>query len=126
MAAAIAGDADALDEICDPGFVNHAAPNRAGGLQGLKDVLAFSRRTQPDQVLTEQYLVADDDMVVLYGVREGTWQASAFRGIPTPTGQRVAVEMAHMFRITAGMITEHWAVRDDLGMMFQLGALTPQ
>lgn len=31
-----------------------------------------------------------------------------------------------MVRIADGMITEHWAVRDDPGMMLQLGALVPQ
>jgi predicted ester cyclase len=35
------------------------------------------------------------------------------------------VELAHMFRVTDGKISEHWAVRDDLGMMQQLGVLPP-
>jgi predicted ester cyclase len=49
-----------------------------------------------------------------------TWEASSFRGIHTPPGGRVSVELAHMFRLCDGKIAEHWAVRDDLGMMKQL------
>ncbi|MFB6722589.1 ester cyclase [Kribbella sp. NPDC056345] len=60
--------------------------------------------------------------VVLYGVRAATWKGTEFCGIATPEGE-VSVEPAHMFRITDGLISEHWAVRDDLGMMQQLGAL---
>jgi predicted ester cyclase len=59
----------------------------------------------------------------VYGRREGTWQAPSFRGIDTPSGGRVSVELAHMFRLRDGKIAEHWAVRDDLGMMQQLGVL---
>ncbi|MFC9692699.1 ester cyclase [Kribbella sp. NPDC056951] len=121
MAAAMAGDSSGFDEICAPDFVNHAAPQRPG-LQGMKDVVAFSTRMQPDQRLVEQHWVAEGDLVVLYGVRAATWKGTEFRGIATPEGE-VSVEMAHMFRIQDGMICEHWAVRDDLGMMQQLGAL---
>jgi predicted ester cyclase len=46
-----------------------------------------------------------------------------FRGIATPTGQTVDVELVHIFRIRDGMITEHWAVRDDVAMFQQLGGL---
>jgi hypothetical protein len=35
----------------------------------------------------------------------------------------VDVELVHIFRIRDGMITEHWAVRDDVAMFQQLGGL---
>lgn len=123
MDAAASGEVEVFDEICAPDFANHAAPHRRQDLQGLKDVIGFSRNTQPDQTWSQQHLIAEGDLVVLYGVRDGTWHASEFRGIPTPTGRRVSVELAHMFRVVDGRLTEHWAVRDDLGMMQQLGAL---
>jgi predicted ester cyclase len=43
-------------------------------------------------------------------------------GVP-PTGRRVTVHHAHSYRIVDGYIVEHHAVRDDLGMLRQLGAL---
>jgi predicted ester cyclase len=118
----LAGNPDVFDEICSPDFVNHAAPARRQGIQGVKDVIDFSLRMQPDQRWSELHVIAEGDLVVLYGVRTATWQGSEFRGLPTPQGP-VSVEMAHMFRIKDNLISEHWAVRDDLGMMQQLGAL---
>jgi len=38
-----------------------------------------------------------------------------------PTGKRVTVLQFHSFRIQDGLISEHAAVRDDLGMVLQLG-----
>lgn len=62
-------------------------------------------------------------MVVIHGIREATWQAESFRGVATPKGKRIAVELVHIFRIRDGEIIEHWAVRDDLGLMKQLGVI---
>ena len=40
-----------------------------------------------------------------------------------PTGKQVSVLNIHVYRIEDGLIAEHRAVRDDLGMMQQLGLL---
>ena len=40
-----------------------------------------------------------------------------------PTGRAVKQHQMHLFRIVAGEITEHRAVRDDLGLMVQLGLM---
>ncbi len=118
------GDMTAAAQLCTPDAVNHAAaPGREHGVENIKAVLEFSRRAQPDQQWVEQHFVAEGDLVVVYGRREGTWQAASFRGVDTPSGKRVTVELAHMFRLRDGKIAEHWAVRDDLGMMQQLGVL---
>lgn len=41
----------------------------------------------------------------------------------TPKGKPVAVELGHIFRVRGGKIVEHWAVRDDLALMKQLGVI---
>ncbi|MEV6414067.1 hypothetical protein [Kribbella sp. NPDC051718] len=43
----LAGNPDVFDEICSPDFVNHAAPERRQGIQGVKDVIAFSSACNP-------------------------------------------------------------------------------
>jgi predicted SnoaL-like aldol condensation-catalyzing enzyme len=63
------------------------------------------------------------DLVIVLGVREGVWRAPSFRGLATPRPGHIATELAHMFRLENGRIAEHWAVRDDLAMMQQLGVL---
>lgn len=42
-----------------------------------------------------------------------------------PTGREFAVRHCHVFRFRDGLASEHIAVRDDLGMMTQLGHLPP-
>ncbi|TMC10493.1 MAG: ester cyclase [Chloroflexi bacterium] len=44
-------------------------------------------------------------------------------GRACPTGRAVKQHQMHLFRIVAGEITEHRAVRDDLGLMAQLGLM---
>lgn len=41
-----------------------------------------------------------------------------------PTGKRVAARQSRWFRVADGRVAEHWAVRDDLGMLRPLG-VTP-
>jgi predicted ester cyclase len=40
-----------------------------------------------------------------------------------PTGRHFEVQHIHMLRIGGGKIVDHYANRDDLGMMQQLGLL---
>jgi predicted ester cyclase len=37
-----------------------------------------------------------------------------------PTGKRVRWEFIHLFRVADGQIVEHFAVRDDLGLLRQI------
>jgi predicted ester cyclase len=40
-----------------------------------------------------------------------------------PTGKRYEAQHIHWFKLRDGKIVAHWANRDDLGMMQQLGLL---
>lgn len=120
----IGGNLAVIDELCSPECVNHAAvPEARIGAEGVKRVVKFSRAAQPDQRWTNEMMIAEGDLVVIHGIREATWQAESFRGVPTPKGKAVAVELVHIFRVREGKIVEHWAVRDDLGLMKQLGVV---
>jgi predicted ester cyclase len=119
------GDLSVIDDLCAPDVINHAAREELReGVESFKRLMSFVLEAQADRRWTEQHYVAEGELVVVYGVREGTWVASTFRGIATPNDGHVSVELAHMFRLRDGLICEHWAVRDDLAMMQQLGALT--
>lgn len=118
------GSIELLDELCAQDVVNHAArPGLQNGLKSFKELLRSIHDSQSDRRWTEQRYVAEDDIVIVYGVREGYWCAASFRGVATPDPGDIATELAHMFRLENGRIAEHWAVRDDLGMMQQLGVL---
>jgi len=79
----------------------------------------------PDSRWTTISLIAEGDLVVCHNTWTGTYGGTIFRGVPTPQGKRFSVEHIHIYRIAEGRIAEHWVVRDDLGMMLQVGALPP-
>jgi predicted ester cyclase len=62
--------------------------------------------------------------VAVRGTCSGTHEGELW-GI-TPTGERLAAQQVHWFRVADGKVAEHWAVRDDLGMMRQLGVTPTQ
>ena len=115
------GDLDQLDELCTPDMVNHAlAPSRPAGLAGTREFLAGAGRFRSDG-WQRLVVVAEDDFVVQHGVRGGVWPGGAFLGIDAAPGP-YAREVAFVYRLASGRIAERWAVRDDLGMLRQLGA----
>jgi predicted ester cyclase len=118
---------DQLDQLCTADMVNHAlAPGRPAGLAGTREFLASRGRQDWRMDRWRQLVVvAEGDHVVQYGIREGRWPGGAFRGFLVPAGDYQR-EVAFMYRLQHGRIAERWAVRDDLGMMMQLGALSAQ
>ncbi|HEV7647653.1 MAG TPA: ester cyclase [Actinophytocola sp.] len=116
-----------LDVLCTSDMVNHTLlPGRPAGLEGTREFLrtAGSRQWGADR-WRDSTVVAEGDFVVQFGVREGHWPGGPFRGVEVPAGDYTR-EFSVMYRLSAGRIAERWAVRDDLGMMLQLGAIEAQ
>ncbi len=110
---------------CASDMVNHTlAPNQPAGLEGTRVFL----RTAGQAFRTDRWstvtVVAERDFVVQFGIRQGMWPGGSFLGFDVPAG-RYTRDFACMYRLADGRIAERWAVRDDLGMMMQLGALAP-
>ena len=85
--------------------------------------------TFPDWTVTIERLVAEDDWVSERSRFKGTHLAAAqsshhgdLRHV-APTGKVLEVWQSHYWRIRDGLIVEHEAVRDDLGIFRQLGLL---
>jgi predicted ester cyclase len=62
--------------------------------------------------------------VVVRGAASGrhTGAGGPLRNLPV-TGREFRVQHIHIFRVADGKIAEHWASRDDLGQLVQLGLL---
>jgi predicted ester cyclase len=78
-------------------------------------------------------VAAEDDLVVVHCTMSGR-QVGTFVGFDAdaqvaeafpPTGKSFAVTQTHWLRVQGGLLTEHWANRDDLGMAMQLGWAPP-
>jgi predicted ester cyclase len=118
------GDLARLDLLCDVDMVNHAlAAGRPQGLAGTREFLTAARRHQHPGRWVESFLVAEGDLVVQFGRRELEWPGGVFRGFVVPAG-RCARDVAFAYRFREGRIVERWAIRDDLAMLQQLGAVS--
>lgn len=117
------GDLSILDTICTPDMVNHAlAAHMPPGLEGTREFLRRARRAVHGGRWITSIVVAADNMVVQFGSRELTWPGGSLMGFETPAGTATR-DVAFAYRLVDGRIAERWAVRDDLSMLVQLGAL---
>ena len=74
--------------------------------------------------MTIEAIVAEGDMVAVRVFSEGT-NLGPLNGMLPPTGKRFAARQSHWFRVQDGKLAEHWATREDLPAMLQLGVLQP-
>jgi steroid delta-isomerase-like uncharacterized protein len=110
-------------ELASPESITHEVPPgmAATGPETLRQVVQLLTTAFPDHHTTIEDLIAEGDKVVVRATFSGTHQG-VFLGIP-PTGRPFTQQQIHVVRITDGKIAEHWAVRDDLRMMRQLGVI---
>jgi predicted ester cyclase len=116
------GNLAIASELVSEDFVNHDAPPHVpGGLEGLRQIVVMLRTAFPDLRYETKEVIAEGDWVaartILYGTHNGP-----FFGI-APTGRQVVQEQIHLIRFANGKGVEHRAVRDDLGLLRQLGVV---
>lgn len=115
---------------CRPFAADCLNHGRVAGPAGLQAVLNDIYTRFPDVTLTPLTWVIDGEWVALRSTYGGTHlgvgklpvDGAMLIGIP-PTRRSFAVQHIHMFRVVDGRIVEHWANRDDVEMMRQLGLL---
>jgi predicted ester cyclase len=78
----------------------------------------------PDLQMTIEAILAEGDMVAVRVFSEGT-NLGPLNGVVPPTGKRFAARHSHWFRAEGGRLAEHWATREDLVAMLQLGVVQP-
>lgn len=139
----------ALDEATE--FWAAEATNQASGRPGqqashgreaIGRVFRMLRTAFPDRHYQIDDTIAEGDQVVcrmtVSGKFGGTPARPAMSGpsdwvgvegtqlVPASgIGKPYSVKHIHIFRIANGQITDHWAARDDVGLLLQLGAIVP-
>ena len=114
-------DQASVGEVLDEGFVNHEAP--PGTPAGLGSVTMFMNLLDgafSDQRWTIEHVIAEGDLVAIHCTHSGRHTGSYF-GIPA-TERTFAYKPMHIIKMRNGKGVEHWAVRDDAGLMRQLTA----
>ena len=100
---------------------------RSCPLERVREIFGAWRTAIPDLHFTVDAQIVEGDQVLSHCTLSGThlgpsvllqlWSLS-------PTGKRISVRQVHLPRIRNGQIVEHWAVREDLGMLQQLGVIS--
>ena len=120
----------APDAINHGGKITQAQGQPPAGSERLKRVFKSILTAFSDRKYVIEDLIATGDKVVcrltVSGTHQGIPEVPVEGGMLTnipPTGNPYTVQHIHIFRIENGKIAEHWAARDDLGMMQQLGVV---
>lgn len=120
-----AGDLSVYDEMLSPDFVNYGGP--AGELHGseaFKQAYVGFATAFSDFNTTIDLIIAEADLVAVYGVASGTHDGS-FMGLP-PTGNTLRWTGMAIYGFDAsGLIDRRWQEIDGLGLFGQLGLLPP-
>ena len=121
-----------LDEVHDHGGRNHAHgafdlsewPDEGVpfGPDEVRGTFEWLRGGFSDLRVEVEDLIAEGDKVVARIRMTGTHDGE-FVGLQ-PTGRTWNYEHIHIFRLAEGKILEHWAVREDLKAMIQLGVVS--
>jgi predicted ester cyclase len=118
-------DVDAWAGVYSLDATNHG---HTAGRAGLRAIFQDLVTAFPDWHYDLGQVIVEGDVVMAEIVMTGTHRGVSrlpvlgglLVGVP-PIGRRVTVHHAHTYRIVDGYIVEHHAVRDDLGMLQQLG-----
>ncbi len=134
-----AGDLNAVDQNVTGDYLNHRCADepmdtRQGGPEGLKATIRWLHRAFTDMRFEfHEVLVSGDRAVArvtLHARQHGPFvvhdspDGQVTDAFPS-NGREFAVFQTHWFKIANGAVSEHDAVRDDLGMARQLGWIPP-
>ncbi len=114
-----AGDPTALDLVAED-MVNHAAGPQ--GRDGLDLILRTIDEDLGPVTLEQHHLVAEGDLVAQHLTLHGVHRASTMPLLADAhvAGRAITWTFIHLWRVVDGMIVEHWACRDDMGLREQL------
>ena len=115
-----AGDEGVLDELVSADLVNHAAGPQ--GREGMRRILRMVDEDLGPVTVEQHHLFGEGDLVAQHLTLHGTHRASTMpllAGTPA-SGRPAAWTFIHIWRVADGVIVEHWACRDDMGLLQQL------
>jgi predicted ester cyclase len=121
LAAIGTDDVEGVGALVTEDFVDHGAPPWVPhGREAYVRTLRFLSTNL--QLRYEVHdVVADGDRVAIRATAHGV------HGVPlhgfAPTGRPYAMPTMHLYRARDGLLAEHWGVRDELGVLRQVGAL---
>ncbi len=120
----LAADAGWWAKHIAPSFRRHdpGLPFEVVGPEGIKKLADALLPGIPDMQLPIEDVVAEGEKVLVRLRVRGT-HGGTLMGIPA-TGRKIDIAVLDLFSIRGGVLIEHWALLDNLGMLRQLGVTT--
>lgn len=132
------GDLELFEIVSHPDAYNHESVIepvvcRGRGPRAYHATSVLLRNTFADLNWDVEHALHDNDMVVIRARMSGrhvgplySYNSEGLVTVAFPgTRRKFSVTQTHLFRIADGLVIEHWANRDDVGLMEQLGILPP-
>jgi predicted ester cyclase len=124
-------DLTVAEELMAEDYLEHAVapfgqaePGRVDGPAAMRQTAEWLLTQFPDLHMRIEAIIAEGDTVAVRVYSEGT-NLGPLNGVVPPTGKRFAARQSHWFRVDGGKLAEHWATREDLVAMLQLGVVQP-
>ena len=116
-------DTDWMRKHIAPTFRRHdpGLPFEVRGPEGVAQLHDALLPAFPDMKLPLLDFVAEGEKV-LVRLRVQATHTGTF-GELAPSGRTIDIDVLDLFQIRDGVLVEHWALLDNLGMLRQLGAL---
>ena len=117
------GKLSLAEDLFAEDFIDHEVPPGVPerGLESVRQLVTLFRNTFPDLTFRVEELIAEGETgaarVVWTGTHRGTWAGVA------PTGRAGQQKQMHFMHFRDDKMIEHLAVRDDLGLRQQFGAI---
>lgn len=104
-----------------PSFVRHdpGLPFQVKGPEGVKHLADVLHPGIPDMALPIEDAVAEGEKVLIRLRVVGT-HGGDLMGLPA-TGKPIDIGVMDLFHVRDGVLVEHWALLDNLGLLKQLG-----
>lgn len=115
------GDLSVIPDAVTDDFVDHGSPvPLPPGPEGYAQILGFVTSVL-DVTYEAQEIFSTPDRIVVRAVAHG-------RGVAAVHGEQAAgkpydMDTIHVYRTEGDRLAEHWGVRDELGVLIQLGVL---
>lgn len=123
FAAINSGDLSCIPTCVTADFVDHGSPvDLPPGPDGYTQILTFVT-----QVLSIRYEILDEfstpERIAIRAVAHGVAVAPVHGA--EFAGRTYSMPSLHVYRTEGDRLAEHWGVRDELGVLQQIGALPP-
>jgi len=117
-------DLATLNAVTSPTFVNHSPP-LPSDREGMNAFFVEHRNSFTTGEYIIDYIVAEGDLVYIFGHYQGTHDGKPFMGVPA-SGVKVNMDYALLLRLKDGKVVDRWGTA-DLGnaLMVPLGLLVP-